>query len=177
MWPLWITCRSVWGNAGSYSIQRLFSCSSPTSPAFAYTTFVLMMRMRMTRMMTKNRAKRPGGLRSRTIPTLEKPAGLWFNHHRQAQAEQKVCIIYITLLCLCVWFELNLMHRAEHTPMLWWTAPLVSWRLHPVAWCTSSTGWVCSGPCSALLRNRWVFTHTSLSWKGKIQPVVGLLLT
>lgn len=172
MWPLWVTCHNVWGNAGSYFIQRLFSCFSPTLLAFAYTTFVLMMIMKM---MTKNRMKRPGGLRSRTTPRLEKPVGLWLNH-QQTQAEEKVCIISITLLCISVCFELNLMHRAEHARMLWWTASLVPWRLHPVAWYTSSTGWVCSGPCFALLRIRWVFTHIRFSWTLKIQPIVWLLL-
>lgn len=64
-WPLWVTCHSVWGNAGSFFIPRLFSCFCPTLPAFAYTTFVLMMRM-----MTKNRTQRPEGPRSRTTPRL-----------------------------------------------------------------------------------------------------------
>lgn len=169
-WPLWITCRNVWGNAGSYFIQRLFSCFSPTLLAFVYTTFVLMMMM-MT--IKKNRMK---GWRSRTTPRLAEPAGLWLNQ-QQTRAEEKVCVIYITVASVIVCFHLNLSRRAKHARMQWWTASLVPWWLHPVAWWTSGAGRVCSGPGFALLLSLWVFTHTSLSQNIKIQPIVWLQLS
>lgn len=154
MWPLWVTCRNVWGNAGSCFIQRLFSCFFPTLLAFAYTTFVLMMMMMMIKRVMKMTRR------------LEKPVGQWLNL-QQTQAEGKVFIIYITVMCSCVCFDLNLWRRAEHARMLWWTAALVPWWLHPFAWWGSGPGGVCSGPCFALLLSRWVFTHTRISWKWK----------
>lgn len=152
-WPLWVTCRHVWGNAGSSFIQRLFSCFSPTLLAFAYTTFVLT--MMKTIKIKKNRMK---GWRSRATPRLEEPAGLWLKQ-QLTRAEEKVCAIYITVASVIVCSHLNLSRRAKHARMLWWTASLGPWWLHPVAWCTSGAGRVCSGPGFALLLSWWVFTH------------------
>lgn len=170
-WPLWVTCRHVWGNAGSSFIQRLFSCFSPTLLAFAYTTFVLT--MKKTIKIKKNRMK---GWRSRATPRLEEPAGLWLKQ-QQTRAEEKVCAIYITVASVIVCCHLNLSRRAKHARMLWWTASLGPWWLHSVAWCTSGAGRVCSGPGFALLLSWWVFTHTSLSQNIKIQPIIWLQLS
>lgn len=111
-WPLWVTCRSVCGNAGSCFIRRPFSCCSPTSPAFAYTTFVLTTMKAIKT--TKNRRK---GRKSWPAPRLEKPAGLWLNQER-TRAEGKVGAIYIPAASVTVCSDSNLLVRAQHAGLL-----------------------------------------------------------
>ena len=86
----------------------------------------------------------------------------WVTIIRNKQRKRCVSFTGTSLLCLSACFELNLVCRTEHARMLWWTASLVPWRLHPAAWCTSSKSWVCSGPSFDLLRSRWVFSIHAL---------------
>lgn len=171
-WLLWTPCLSVWAHAGSCFAQRLSSCSFPTSPAFDCTTCVLL----MTTMRIKRR-------RSKKTQRMEKPLGLRPNRRQQMQAERKVCVsvhwslqpqVYTAVFVCC---DLCVFFRAEHTCMLWWTASMVSGRLHSVAWWRCSTGRVRSGSCFTFWLCRWVYTHTHKhTLRSNCQSMLWLLL-
>lgn len=159
-WLTWTPYHSVWRTAGSCFIQRLSSCFCPTSLAFVCTFFALLMMMKKKRKQQKQRkTQRP------KLQWGEKQLHVATDLHQQTAAKEKVCaIVSCVEMYGYYYFNRHLYFRAEHTRMQRWSATVVPWWLHSLAWWRSSAGRVCSGPCAAFWLCRFASNHNFPLW-------------